>query len=95
MQSVFLFIISLFLSLFKCLQNSLNDLVNYNVYECLFQKEVAVSLIQQYDIVLDCTDNVITRYLINDTCVLLNKTLVSGSALKFDGQVFQIQFYVK
>ena len=43
--------------------------------------------VNQYDIVLDCSDNVITRYLINDACVLLNKPLVSGSALKFEGQV--------
>ncbi|RNA02359.1 adenylyltransferase and sulfurtransferase MOCS3-like [Brachionus plicatilis] len=40
-----------------------------------------------YDVILDCTDNVITRYLINDVCVLLNKPLVSGSALKFEGQL--------
>jgi molybdopterin/thiamine biosynthesis adenylyltransferase len=44
----------------------------------------------KYDIVLDCTDNVITRYLISDVCVLLNKPLVSGSALKFEGQVIKV-----
>lgn len=40
-----------------------------------------------YDIVLDCTDNVATRYLLNDACVLLDKPLVSGSALRFEGQL--------
>ena len=40
-----------------------------------------------YDIVVDCTDNVATRYLLNDACVLTNKPLVSGSALRFEGQV--------
>ena len=43
-----------------------------------------------YDIVVDCTDNVATRYLLNDCCVFLNKTLVSGSALRFEGQVIQM-----
>lgn len=40
-----------------------------------------------YDIVLDCTDNVATRYLLNDACVILDKSLVSGSALRFEGQL--------
>ncbi|PIK54760.1 putative adenylyltransferase and sulfurtransferase MOCS3-like, partial [Apostichopus japonicus] len=42
--------------------------------------------IQTYDIVLDCTDNVATRYLLNDACVLAGKPLVSASALRFEGQ---------
>lgn len=41
----------------------------------------------RYDVVLDATDNVATRYLLNDACVLAGKPLVSGSALRMDGQV--------
>ncbi len=41
----------------------------------------------RYDVILDCTDNVATRYLLNDACVLLHKPLVSGSALRFEGQL--------
>lgn len=40
-----------------------------------------------YDIVADCSDNVPTRYLVNDTCVLSSKPLVSASALRLEGQV--------
>lgn len=40
-----------------------------------------------YDLVLDCTDNSRTRYLINDACVAFGKTLVSGAAIRLDGQV--------
>ena len=47
----------------------------------------ALSIIEQYDLVLDCTDNATTRYLVNDCCVLLKKVLVSGAALRFEGQV--------
>ena len=36
---------------------------------------------------MDATDNVATRYLLNDACVLAGKPLVSGSALRMDGQV--------
>jgi len=42
-----------------------------------------------YDIVADCSDNVPTRYLVNDACVLSGKPLVSASALRMEGQVRQ------
>ncbi|NXD04145.1 MOCS3 sulfurtransferase, partial [Certhia familiaris] len=41
----------------------------------------------QYDIVADCSDNVPTRYLVSDACVLAGKPLVSGSALRLEGQL--------
>ena len=44
-------------------------------------------LLPSVDIVLDCTDNFSTRHLINAACVRHRVPLVSGSALKFDGQV--------
>lgn len=43
----------------------------------------------RYDIVLDASDNVATRYLLNDACILSQKPLVSGSALRFEGQVYE------
>lgn len=49
--------------------------------------EVALATFKDYDLVLDCTDNPASRYLISDTCVLLGKTLVSASALRIDGQL--------
>ena len=47
----------------------------------------AMQLIGGYDLVLDCSDNPATRYLINDSCVLAAKTLVSASALRWEGQL--------
>lgn len=44
----------------------------------------------RYDVIVDATDNVATRYLLNDACVLSRKPLVSGSALRFEGQVTNI-----
>ncbi|ASK32767.1 thiamine biosynthesis protein ThiF [Chryseobacterium sp. T16E-39] len=44
-------------------------------------------IISEYDIVVDGSDNFTTRYLINDTCVKLEKPLVYGSILGFSGQV--------
>jgi len=40
-----------------------------------------------YDVILDCTDNAATRYLLSDTAVLLGKPLVSGAAQRLDGQL--------
>ena len=44
-------------------------------------------ILKDYDIIIDCSDNFDTRYLINDTCVLLDKVLVYGSIFAFEGQV--------
>ena len=47
----------------------------------------ALELVDQYDLVVDCSDNPQTRYLVNDACVLTGKTLVSGSAVGLEGQI--------
>jgi sulfur-carrier protein adenylyltransferase/sulfurtransferase len=44
-------------------------------------------LIRQYDMVLDCTDNFETRYLLNDACVLTAKPLIYGAIYQFEGQL--------
>jgi len=46
----------------------------------------ALTIIGQYDVVLDGTDNFATRYLVNDACVLLGRPNVYGSIFRFDGQ---------
>jgi adenylyltransferase/sulfurtransferase len=46
-----------------------------------------MALIEQYDIVVDCTDNFETRYLLNDACVLTGKPLVYGAVYQYEGQV--------
>jgi molybdopterin/thiamine biosynthesis adenylyltransferase/rhodanese-related sulfurtransferase len=48
----------------------------------------ARELLSGYDIVVDGTDRLLTRYLINDACVLLGKPLVSAAIYRFEGQAF-------
>ena len=43
--------------------------------------------VERADVVLDCSDNFATRHAINRACVRLRKPLVSGAAIRFDGQV--------
>jgi len=45
------------------------------------------TLVAQADVVLDCCDNFATRHLINAACVKHGKPLVSGAAIRFDGQI--------
>ena len=44
-------------------------------------------IVEGYDVVADGSDNFATRYLLNDTCYRLRKTLVSAAILRFDGQI--------
>jgi molybdopterin/thiamine biosynthesis adenylyltransferase len=53
-------------------------------------KENIFNLFRDYDIVVDCSDNFTTRFLVNDACVLMEKPLVSGAVLGFEGQVTTI-----
>lgn len=52
----------------------------------------AIDLIKQYDVICDCSDNVPTRYMLNDACVASQKPLVSGSALRWEGQLTVYNF---
>ena len=47
----------------------------------------ALKILQEFDVICDCSDNFGTRYLINDACLILNKPLVFGSVQGFEGQV--------
>jgi len=46
-----------------------------------------LDLIKDYDIVVDCSDNYATRFLVNDACVMVKKPLVTGAIFKFEGQL--------
>jgi adenylyltransferase/sulfurtransferase len=50
-------------------------------------KNSILELVSAYDVIVDGTDNLQTKYLINDACVLSKKPLVYGSLYKFDGYV--------
>ena len=52
----------------------------------------AVDIISTYDLVLDCTDQPMTRYLISDAAVLARKPLVSASALQTEGQLMVLNY---
>lgn len=65
----------------------LNSHVVVQPYVCRLDNSNALSLVADYDVILDATDNAATRYLLNDACVLQGKPLVSGAALRTEGQL--------
>ena len=67
--------------------SKLNPLIEATAITEKLTLENASQIIEQFDIIVDGSDNFKTRYLVNDTCVRLNKTLVYGSILKFEGQI--------
>jgi sulfur-carrier protein adenylyltransferase/sulfurtransferase len=67
--------------------NQLNEFVNFNIYAEKLTNSNAIELFNQYDIIVDGTDNFSTRYLVNDACIRTNKALVYGAIYKFEGQV--------
>ncbi len=65
----------------------LNNEINIIVYAERLTTQNAFAIIGRYDIIIDGTDNFASRYMINDACVLLNKTLVYGAVSQYEGQV--------
>ena len=67
--------------------SDVNPHVELTTHETRLTSENAIGILENYDIVVDGTDNFPTRYLVNDACVLLGKPNVYGSIYQFDGQV--------
>ncbi|MEO8192237.1 MAG: molybdopterin-synthase adenylyltransferase MoeB [Gemmatimonadales bacterium] len=64
----------------------INPHVHVEQYDTALNSSNALDIAHSYDVIVDGTDNFPTRYLVNDTCVLLGKPNAFGSVLRFDGQ---------
>ena len=65
---------------------SLNPGIRVVAHELTLRAANIREVIDAYDIVLDGTDRLPTRYLVNDACVLLGKALVTAAIHRFEGQ---------
>jgi molybdopterin/thiamine biosynthesis adenylyltransferase/rhodanese-related sulfurtransferase len=65
----------------------MNPFVSLIPFLVRLTEENAAEIISGFDLVIDGSDNFPTRYLANDICVELNKPLIFGSILRFEGQV--------
>lgn len=69
--------------------NSFVDLVMIN-QRLTYQN--ALGIVGEYDVILDCTDNLESRYVINDACIIKDKPMVHAAVHKYQGQVSVFNF---
>lgn len=67
--------------------NKLNPFVSVIPIKEKLSSDNALTIISNFDVVLDGSDNFPTRYLVNDACILLEKPFVYGSILQYEGQL--------
>ncbi len=75
--------------------NALNSEIEIQTFNLKLDNKNAIQIISGYDIVIDGTDNFVTRYIVNDACVLLNKPMVYGAVQRFEGQLGVFNFAEK
>jgi adenylyltransferase/sulfurtransferase len=66
---------------------SLNPLISVQGFTDRMTSQNTLDIMEPFDLILDCSDNFATRYLINDASLILNKPFVYGAIYKFEGQV--------
>jgi sulfur-carrier protein adenylyltransferase/sulfurtransferase len=72
----------------------MNGAIDIEVYPYYLDKKNCLEIISSYDVVVDCTDNFSSRYMINDACVLKQKPLVFAAVSGFEGQVAVFNFSI-
>ncbi len=70
----------------------LNPLISVEALNIKLDIFNSLRVLKEYDIVVDATDNIRVRYVINDSCVILDKPMVHGAVYKFEGQVSVFNF---
>lgn len=71
----------------KLMISELNPLIKVNAISEKLSGKNVISLFEKYDIIVDATDNIEIKYLINDACCITNKPMVYGSIFRLQGQV--------
>lgn len=66
---------------------AINPEVNITVLQKHLSNEDLQRYIPKFDVIVDCSDNAETRYAVNEVCVTTHIPLVSGSAIRFSGQL--------
>lgn len=67
-----------------------NPFITVEAVGTAIHAENAATLLESYSLVLDCSDNFETKFLLNDVCVALGKTLIQASLYQYEGQLFTI-----
>jgi sulfur-carrier protein adenylyltransferase/sulfurtransferase len=66
---------------------AINPSVSVETHDLLFTSDNALDLVQAHDVVVDCTDNFRTKFLLNDAAVLARRPAVFASVYQYEGQL--------
>lgn len=64
-----------------------NSFVEFEIFNLKLSASNALNIIKKFDVIVDATDNLEARYIINDSCVILGKPMVHGAIYKYEGVV--------
>ncbi|MHA1305048.1 MAG: HesA/MoeB/ThiF family protein, partial [Candidatus Heimdallarchaeaceae archaeon] len=70
--------------------SQMNSNIKIETYQTALKHDNAVDIISKYDFVIEASDNFETKFLVNDTCVALNKAFSIGGVIKFEGQMLTV-----
>ena len=73
----------------------INPSIKIKTYNSRLNKKNIRSIIKNYELIIDGSDNFKTKFLINDNCIKFKKQLVCGAISKFDGHIFTFDFKSK
>jgi adenylyltransferase/sulfurtransferase len=65
----------------------LNSFVDLEIFNLRLDTSNSLKILQKYDVIVDATDNLDARYIINDACVILGKPMVHGAIYKYEGLI--------
>jgi sulfur-carrier protein adenylyltransferase/sulfurtransferase len=65
----------------------LNSLVEFEIFNLRLDTSNSLNILKNFDVIVDATDNIETRYVINDSCIILDKPMVHGAIYKFEGVI--------
>jgi adenylyltransferase/sulfurtransferase len=69
---------------------AVNPDLQLDLYQAVFRRDSAADLVKNYDFIIDCTDSIPSRHVINEACLKMNKPSVYGGVLAWAGQVFTV-----
>jgi molybdopterin/thiamine biosynthesis adenylyltransferase len=70
----------------------INKKIKINMFKDRLKKTNIKNILNNYDIICDCSDNFATRYLLNEYCLKNKKILISAAISKFDAHIFNFNF---
>jgi sulfur-carrier protein adenylyltransferase/sulfurtransferase len=70
----------------------LNSFIEFEIFNLRIDASNSLNILKDFDVIVDATDNFQTSYIINDSCIILNKPMVHGSIYNYEGLISVFNF---